>query len=101
MKTTQSIVGARDPRPKVCRFCNARVRYVQKVNSPEGATYRITKHKDGCRMAKRQGIGGRPAPKLVLERLKEKELVVNPLALMKLSPEKFIKKANQLLESNY
>ena len=96
MKTTQSIVGARDPHPKVCRFCHAKVRYVKKVNS----VYRITKHKDGCRMAKRKGIGG-PAQKLMLKRLKEKELAVNPLALMKLSPEKFIKKANQLLESNY
>lgn len=100
MKTTQSIIGLRDPRPKVCRFCNARVSYVQKVNSKEGTTYRITKHKHGCRMAKRKGMGG-PAPKLVLERLKEKELAVNPLALMKLSPAKFGKRVNQYLESNY
>jgi len=51
-------------------------------------------------MAKRKGMGG-PAPKLVLERLKEKELAVNPLALMKLSPAKFGKRVNQYLESNY
>lgn len=91
-------MGPRNPRPKICRSCGAKITYIKKVNS----AYRITEHKDDCRFAKRQGMGGKSSYKKVKwKAIREKELPVNPLALMKLSPEKFGKKVNQLLESQY
>ncbi len=102
MKITKYVVGPRDPRPKVCRFCYAKITYEDIQSSKNGKfyIYRITQHKNNCRMSKRKGIGGKPIQKLKFRRYPEKELPVNPLNLMKLSPEKFCRRVNQYLEAN-
>ena len=94
MKITKSHVSSRDPRPKICRCCYGKVVYIKRLSS----ILRITEHKDNCRMTKRKGMGGRQLM-LKQDRPKEKELPINPLTLIKLSPEKFVRKANQYIES--